>query len=193
MFFEGKDICKLSESELFQYRSKIQIIFQDPYSSLNPRMMVGEIIDEGIKSLIPMLSKTERRAKTIRDLRACRASTPNMVGRYPHEFSGGQRQRIGIARVLAVDPEFIVCDEAVSALDVSVQAQILNLLKSIQKDLNISYLFITHDLSVVEYIADEVAVMNKGVIVERGPVDKIFSEPEEDYTKKLLAAIPKLP
>jgi peptide/nickel transport system ATP-binding protein len=192
VLFEGSDISSLSQRELFEYRSKIQIIFQDPYSSLNPRMMIGEIIDEGIRSLIPWLSKTERWAKTKETLERVGLS-PDMLERYPHEFSGGQRQRIGIARVLAVDPEFIVCDEAVSALDVSVQAQILNLLKSIQKELNISYLFITHDLSVVEYIADEVAVMNKGVIVERGEVDRIFSKPEQEYTKRLLAAIPKIP
>ena len=192
VLFNGKNICSLSERELFQYRSKIQIIFQDPYSSLNPRMMVGEIIDEGIRSLIPLLHKSARRDKTMETLERVGLS-PNMTQRYPHEFSGGQRQRIGIARALAVDPEFIVCDEAVSALDVSVQAQILNLLKSIQIDLNISYLFITHDLGVVEYIADEVAVMNKGLIVERGPVERIFSEPRENYTKRLLAAIPKLP
>jgi peptide/nickel transport system ATP-binding protein len=192
VLFEGNELTGLSAKELFPYRSKIQIIFQDPYSSLNPRMMIGEIIDEGIKSLLPELNKAEREAK-IRDTLTRVGLRENMIHRYPHEFSGGQRQRIGIARVLAVEPEFIVCDEAVSALDVSVQAQILNLLKSIQKDFNISYLFITHDLGVVEYIADEVAVMYKGKIVERGTVDKIFSEPEQPYTKKLLAAIPRLP
>ncbi len=192
VLFDGIELTGLSTRELFHYRSRVQIIFQDPYSSLNPRMIVGEIIDEGIRSLCPKLNKAEREAK-IKDTLTRVGLSANMIHRYPHEFSGGQRQRIGIARVLAVDPEFIVCDEAVSALDVSVQAQILNLLKSIQKDFNISYLFITHDLGVVEYIADEVAVMYNGKIVERGTVDKIFSHPEEPYTKKLLAAIPRLP
>jgi oligopeptide/dipeptide ABC transporter ATP-binding protein len=191
VIFDGVDIASLSESGLLKYRSKIQIIFQDPYSSLNPRMMVGEIIEEGLRSLCPELSKTERMKKINETLERV-GLTANMKNRYPHEFSGGQRQRIGIARVLAVEPEFIICDEAVSALDVSVQAQILNLLKSIQKDFNISYLFITHDLGVVEYIADEVAVMHKGLIVERGTVDEIFTNPTEEYTKKLLGAVPRI-
>ena len=191
VIFDGIDLTGLSERELLPYRSKIQIIFQDPYSSLNPRMMVGELIEEGLRSLCPSLNKAEREAKIKETLERV-GLTANMVLRYPHEFSGGQRQRIGIARVLAVDPEFIVCDEAVSALDVSVQAQILNLLKSIQKDFGISYLFITHDLGVVEYIADEVAVMHKGVIVERGSVDEIFTNPKDPYTKKLLSAVPRI-
>ncbi|CAG0932862.1 hypothetical protein RHDC3_02355, partial [Rhodocyclaceae bacterium] len=166
MVFKGKDLAKLTGRELKEYRSLIQIIFQDPYSSLNPRLTVKETIEEGLKAVRPGMSKAERAAKVASVMERV-GLTSEMTGRYPHEFSGGQRQRIGIARALAVDPEFIVCDEAVSALDVSVQAQILNLLKSIQRDFGLSFLFITHDLGVVEYIADEVAVMYAGKIVER--------------------------
>ncbi len=189
--FKGVDLTKLDEREMRRFRSRMQIIFQDPYSSLNPRMMVGEIIEEGIRSLKPGLSRKERSEKTIEVLERV-GLAPEMIYRYPHEFSGGQRQRIGIARALAVDPEFIVCDEAVSALDVSVQAQILNLLKSIQRDFGLSFLFITHDLSVVEYIADDVAVMYNGKIVETGTVDKIFFNPAHEYTKTLLRAVPRI-
>ncbi len=189
--YGGTDITSLSRSALKPFRSKMQIIFQDPYSSLNPKMMVGAIIEEGLKSLRPELSKKDRLEKIAATMQLV-GLTPDMAKRYPHEFSGGQRQRVGIARVLAVEPAFIICDEATSALDVSVQAQILNLLKSIQKELGISLLFITHDLGVVEYIADEVCVMHKGRIVERGTVDQIFNAPKDDYTKKLLAAVPKI-
>ncbi len=191
IIFDGKDITGLSTSEIKPLRSKMQFIFQDPFSSLNPRLMIGDIIEEGIKSLKPDLGKRAR-AEKVADTLKMVGLTPDMVRRYPHEFSGGQRQRIGIARVLAVDPEFIVCDEATSALDVSVQAQILNLLKSIQRDFGISFLFITHDLGVVEYIADEVCVMYKGKIVERATVDELFNNPKDAYTKKLLSAVPKI-
>jgi len=191
-FFKGRDIMAMNGAELKKMRSKMQIIFQDPYSSLNPRLMVSDIIEEGIRSLMPGLKKAERKARIVEVLELVGLGAGAM-GRYPHEFSGGQRQRIGIARALAVKPEFLVCDEAVSALDVSVQAQILNLLKQIQEDYGISYLFITHDLGVVEYIADEVAVMYGGVIVEFGPVDEIFWRPAHEYTKKLLSAVPTLP
>ena len=189
--FKGRDLAALSEKELKAQRSLMQIIFQDPYSSLNPRLTVKETIEEGLRTLRPGMTRAERTAKTASVLQRV-GLLPEMAGRYPHEFSGGQRQRIGIARALAVDPEFIVCDEAVSALDVSVQAQILNLLKSIQRDFGLSFLFITHDLGVVEYMADEVAVMYAGRIVERNTAAKIFSEPKHAYTKKLLAAIPKI-
>ncbi len=192
LWFNGTEISKLSERGLKRFRSKAQIIFQDPYSSLNPRMIVKNIIGEGIKTLAPELSKKERLDRTVETLERVGLGAETL-NRYPHEFSGGQRQRIGIARALAVDPEFIICDEAVSALDVSVQAQILNLLKSIQRDFGISYLFITHDLGVVEYIADEVAVMFNGKIVEYGPTEELFKNPTNDYTKKLLDAIPALP
>jgi len=190
--FGGKEITSMNSRELKVIRSKMQIIFQDPYSSLNPRLMVKDIIEEGVRSLLPELNKSERQGRVaeVLDLVGLGASA---MKRYPHEFSGGQRQRIGIARALAVRPEFIICDEAVSALDVSVQAQILNLLKNIQRDFGISYLFITHDLGVVEYIADDVAVMYDGKIVERGTVEDIFNRPTHEYTKKLLSAVPVLP
>lgn len=191
IIFNGHDLSKLSGNEMKGYRSLVQIIFQDPYSSLNPRMTVKNAIEEGLRSLKPSMKKAERLAKVASALERV-GLKPEMMHRYPHEFSGGQRQRIGIARALAVDPEFIVCDEAVSALDVSVQAQILNLLKSIQKDFGLSFLFITHDLGVVEYIADEVAVMLGGRIVEAGTVEEIFTRPAHDYTKKLLAAVPRI-
>ncbi len=191
IIFNGVDLARLTDREMRPYRPLIQIIFQDPYSSLNPRLSVMETIEEGLKTLKPGMSRQERRDKVAETLTRV-GMQPEMMDRYPHEFSGGQRQRIGIARALAVDPEFIVCDEAVSALDVSVQAQILNLLKSIQRDFGISYLFITHDLGVVEYIADEVAVMYEGKIVERNGTVEIFSDPKHDYTKKLLSAIPRI-
>ncbi|MBE9528158.1 MAG: ABC transporter ATP-binding protein, partial [Proteobacteria bacterium] len=192
VLYDGTEIARLSERGLKAFRSKAQIIFQDPYSSLNPRMVVKDIIGEGVRALKPELSRMERTERTIETLERVGLGVEALT-RYPHEFSGGQRQRIGIARALAVDPEFIICDEAVSALDVSVQAQILNLLKSIQRDFGISYLFITHDLGVVEYIADEVAVMYNGKIVERGPTEELFKNPTNDYTKKLLGAIPDMP
>jgi peptide/nickel transport system ATP-binding protein len=154
-------------------------------------MMVGQIIEEGLKSLKPWMTRPERIEKLEETLERV-GLTPEMRQRYPHEFSGGQRQRIGIARVLAVDPEFIVCDEPTSALDVSVQAQILNLLKYIQRDFGISLLFITHDISIVEYIADEVAVMYDGKIVEHGTAEAIFSHPKDPYTKTLLKAVPRI-
>ncbi|MBI1912982.1 MAG: ABC transporter ATP-binding protein [Deltaproteobacteria bacterium] len=191
ILFRNNDLARLGDRELKKYRSLIQIIFQDPYSSLNPRLMVKDTIEEGLKTLKPDMGK-EARMKRIASTLERVGLVPEMMYRYPHEFSGGQRQRIGIARALAVDPEFIVCDEAVSALDVSVQAQILNLLKSIQRDFGLSFLFITHDLSVVEYIADEVAVMYAGKIVERNRTEEIFSNPQHDYTKKLLSAIPRI-
>jgi oligopeptide/dipeptide ABC transporter ATP-binding protein len=191
IIFKGKDLAKLEGRELKEHRSLIQIIFQDPYSSLNPRLTVKETIEEGLRAVRPELNKAQR-ADRIASVLQRVGLLPETMSRYPHEFSGGQRQRIGIARALAVDPEFIVCDEAVSALDVSVQAQILNLLKSIQRDFGLSFLFITHDLGVVEYIADEVAVMYAGKIVERNTAAEIFANPKHDYTKKLLAAIPKI-
>ncbi len=191
VLIEGADIAGLPERALKPFRSRMQIIFQDPYSSLNPRLTIRRIIEEGILALKPGLTKREREERTAGVLERVGLG-PETMERYPHEFSGGQRQRIGIARALAVDPEFIVCDEAVSALDVSVQAQILNLLKSIQRDFGISFLFITHDLGVVEYIADEVAVMYNGRIVEYGTTGDIFTHPKDAYTKKLLEAVPRI-
>ena len=189
--YDDVDLAQLSRSELHAYRRKLQIIFQDPYSSLNPRATVGGAIQEGMIAHGIGANRSEREDR-VRELMQRVGLAPDMVSRYPHEFSGGQRQRIGIARCLAVEPEFIVCDEATSALDVSVQAQILNLLKELQDDLNLTYLFITHNLSVVEYLADEVAVMYLGRIVERGTTEDIFDQPKHPYTRALLSAVPKI-
>ena len=189
--YDGANIATTTRQLMHPYRKRMQIIFQDPYASLNPRMPVGAIIQEGMQAHGIGASDEERQARVAELMRRVGLS-PDMVTRYPHEFSGGQRQRIGIARCLAVDPEFIVCDEATSALDVSVQAQILNLLKSLQIDFNLTYLFITHNLSVVEYFADEVAVMYLGRIVERGTTEEIFDSPKHPYTRALLSAVPKM-
>ena len=189
--YEGVNIATTTRQLMHPYRKRMQIIFQDPYASLNPRMPVGAIIQEGMQAHGIGTSDEERRARVAELMRRVGLS-PDMVTRYPHEFSGGQRQRIGIARCLAVDPEFIVCDEATSALDVSVQAQILNLLRSLQVDFNLTYLFITHNLAVVEYFADEVAVMYLGRIVERGTTEEIFDSPKHPYTRALLSAVPKM-
>jgi oligopeptide/dipeptide ABC transporter ATP-binding protein len=184
--FDGKPIHDPKNLDKQALQRRVQMIFQDPYSSLNPRMRVGELIREGVDSL--GLEWSAGRLKELLDI----VSLPsNAVERYPHEFSGGQRQRISIARALAVNPEFIICDEATSALDVSVQAQILNLLRSIQSELGLTYLLITHDLSVVEYMADEVAVMYLGRIVERGRVDQVLDHTHHPYTKALLEAVPR--
>ena len=192
IFYNGVDISKLSQKEFMKYRSKIQIIFQDPYSSLNPRMSIGEIIREGIVSLKVLKRDRELQDRYIKNLLLKVGLEEEHFYRYPHEFSGGQRQRIGIARALAVQPELIICDEPTSALDVSVRIQVLKLLKDLQRDENLSYLFITHDLSTVPIIADEVAVMRRGKIVEQGLVRDIMQNPKQDYTKELLNSAPKL-
>ena len=189
--YDDTNIATTTRQQMHPYRKRMQIIFQDPYASLNPRMPIGSIIQEGMQAHGIGASDEERQAR-VAELMHRVGLSPDMVTRYPHEFSGGQRQRIGIARCLAVDPEFIVCDEATSALDVSVQAQILNLLKSLQIDFNLTYLFITHNLSVVEYFADEVAVMYLGRIVERGTTEEIFDSPKHPYTRALLSAVPKM-
>ena len=191
LVYDGTNIATVTRELMHPYRKRMQIIFQDPYASLNPRMTVGAIIQEGMQAHGIGESADERHDR-VAELMQRVGLSPDMVNRYPHEFSGGQRQRIGIARCLAVDPEFIVCDEATSALDVSVQAQILNLLKSLQSDFNLTYLFITHNLSVVEYFADEVAVMYLGRIVERGTTEEIFDSPKHPYTRALLSAVPKM-
>ena len=191
LVYDGIDIATVKREQLHPYRKRMQIIFQDPYASLNPRMTVGAIIQEGMQAH-NIGGSADARHERIAELMPRVGLSPDMVTRYPHEFSGGQRQRIGIARCLAVDPEFIVCDEATSALDVSVQAQILNLLKSLQTDFNLTYLFITHNLSVVAYFADEVAVMYLGKIVERGTTEEIFDSPKHPYTRALLSAVPKM-
>ena len=188
--FEGQNLASLSQSELRPYRKKMQIIFQDPYSSLNPRMTVEQIIAEGLIVHAMGNSASERR-EVVQNLLKRVGLPPQAIERYPHEFSGGQRQRIGIARALAVNPRFIVCDEAVSALDVSVQAQIINLLIDLQAETGVSYLFIAHDLSVVEHISQRVAVMYLGHIVEIGETRDLFSDPRHPYTRALLSAVPK--
>jgi peptide/nickel transport system ATP-binding protein len=188
---DGADLFSLQGAALLQARRSVQMIFQDPYASLNPRMRVAEVLDEGLATLRPELDADARRARI--------ASMVDRVGlrqdalqRYPHEFSGGQRQRIAIARALAVEPRLIVCDEPTSALDVSVQAQILNLLRELQREMGLSYLFITHHLGVVEYIADRVAVMKSGRIVESGDAGPLLALPKDPYTRALLAAVPRL-
>ena len=190
-FLNGKDLFTLKGQELQESRRQLQIIFQNPFGSLNPRMRVLEILEEGMKSLHPDWSADQRRAdlKTLMDQVGLRSDA---LDRYPHEFSGGQRQRIAIARALAVKPKLIVCDEPTSALDVSVQAQILNLLRELQDSLGVSYLFVTHNIGVVAYLADKVAVMHAGQIVEMGDASQILNNPQDSYTKTLLSAVPKL-
>jgi peptide/nickel transport system ATP-binding protein len=191
VLFEGQDLAHLSASQLRARRKDIQIIFQDPYASLNPRMRVLDIVEEGMAALNIGASATERQQRVDRLLEQVGLS-PEMKLRYPHEFSGGQRQRVAIARALAVEPKLIVCDEPTSALDVSVQAQILNLLKDLQARLGLAYLFITHNISVVEFLAHEVAVMYLGRIVESGPVDEVLNRPQHPYTQALLSAVPAI-
>jgi peptide/nickel transport system ATP-binding protein len=187
--FQNEELTGRSRRELRPRRSAMQIIFQDPYSSLNPRLRVAEILLEGMRSLNVLGSDRERLAR-LENLLAEVGLPADALGRYPHEFSGGQRQRIAIARTLAVNPKLIVCDEPTSALDVSVQAQILNLLRSLQRAHGIAYLFITHNIAVVDYLAHDVAVMLEGKIVERGTVDEVLRRPQHPYTKELLAAVP---
>lgn len=184
----GKDIFKMSSKELQKIRPEIQIIFQDPYSSLDPRMPVGEIIGEAVRqhNIVP---KSEYREYILKIMEDC-GLRPYHIDRYPHEFSGGQRQRICIARALALNPSLIIADEPVSALDVSIQAQIINLMKDLQVKRNISYLFISHDLSVIRYISDVIGVMYLGNLVEMASKDEIFDNPMHPYTKSLLSAIP---
>jgi oligopeptide/dipeptide ABC transporter ATP-binding protein len=188
VFFQGVNIMKIKKSEFAPYRKKFQIIFQDPYSSLNPRMTVGDILKEIIKFHNPS-GKKEIESKCYRLLDVT-GLNKNSINKYPHEFSGGQRQRIAIARALAVEPEFIVCDEPVSALDVSIQSQIINLLKDLQRDFGLTYLFISHDLSVVKHISDDIAVMYLGKIMEYSDKKKLFSETLHPYTKSLLTSVP---
>ena len=189
--FEGRELSGMTRAELRPVRGAMQIVFQDPYSSLDPRMRVREILLEGMRSLAAGRDDAERIVALERLLSEV-GLPADALGRYPHEFSGGQRQRIAIARALAVSPRLIVCDEPTSALDVSVQAQILNLLRSLQERTGISYLFITHNIAVVDYLAHEVAVMYQGRIVERGPAEEVLRRPRDAYTRKLLAAVPKV-
>jgi len=191
VLINGIELSSLTGEQLRQQRANIQIVFQDPFSSMNPRMLVGDIIAEGIRALHPDINSDERKARVRQLLR--QVDLPeDSAQRYPHEFSGGQRQRICIARALAVEPKLIVCDEPTSALDVSVQAQIIQLLKALQQEKGVSYLFITHDLAVVAEIADDVAVMYQGKIIEQGSVAQVLTQPKHAYTRKLLEAVPVL-
>jgi oligopeptide transport system ATP-binding protein len=186
--FDGKELTKLSGEHLRRVRQDMQIVFQDPYSSLDPRMTVGNIVSEPLE--VHGMGTRKSRRETVRRLLEVVGFNPNFTNRYPHEFSGGQRQRIGIARALALSPKLIVCDEPVSALDVSIQAQILNLLKDLQRDFGLTYLFISHDLAVVRTMADEIAVMNRGKLVEVGSAEEVYTNPKDEYTKALFTAVP---
>jgi oligopeptide transport system ATP-binding protein len=188
--FNGKDFLKLSGSELRASRKNIQMIFQDPYSSLDPRMTVGQVIEQPF-IIHGLLSDQEREIK-VKELLELVGLRPSHINRYPHEFSGGQRQRIAIARAIALNPELIICDEPVSALDVSIQAQILNLLKDLQERLGLTYIFISHDLSVIEHVCDRIAVMYLGKIVEIADREELYKNPKHPYTQALLASIPTI-
>jgi peptide/nickel transport system ATP-binding protein len=189
---DGEDLFALEGEALQRARRRLQIIFQDPFASLNPRMRVFEALEEGLVTLRPELDAAARRGR-IEALIDRVGLRRDALQRWPHEFSGGQRQRIAIARALAVEPQLIVCDEPTSALDVSVQAQILNLLRELQREFGLSYLFITHNIGVVEYIADEIAVMNRGRIEEAGRVEAVLGAPRSAYTRTLLEAVPRMP
>ena len=189
VIFDGTDLTALSKEELRQMRQKMQIIFQDPFSSLDPRMTVSQTIAEPLKLHGTIKNKTERE-KRVLELMATVGLAERLYDAYPHELDGGRRQRIGIARALAMNPKFIVCDEPVSALDVSIQAQILNLMKDIQEREGLTYIFITHDLSVVNHFADDIAVMYMGRMVEKAPAEELFENPVHPYTQALLSAIP---
>lgn len=188
VIFDGQDISRMSQQELRGIRKRIQMIFQDPYASLNSRMTVGDIIGEPID--IHGIAAGDERQKIIYDLLERVGLSKGHASRYPHEFSGGQRQRIGIARALAVNPDFIICDEPISALDVSIQAQVVNMLEDLQKELGLTYLFIAHDLSMVKHIADRIGVMYLGKLVEVSPSDELYNNPNHPYTQALLSAIP---
>ncbi|MFK7851379.1 MAG: ATP-binding cassette domain-containing protein [Akkermansiaceae bacterium] len=187
----GESLSSLSQSEVRKHRLDFQMVFQDPYASLNPRMTVFSTIAEAVRQRHRKMKGAELEAKVI-ELMTTVGLEASQMKRYPHEFSGGQRQRIAIARALAPEPKLIIADEPVSALDVSIQSQILNLLKDLQRDLGLTMIFISHDLGVVHYIADRIAVMYKGKIVETGPASEVFHSPKDEYTKSLLASIPKL-
>ncbi|NQV84290.1 MAG: ATP-binding cassette domain-containing protein [Rhodospirillales bacterium] len=189
ILYEGRDLTKLSQKEMSSVREEIQVIFQDPFSSLNPRMKIGDIIGEPIQvhGIIPDAGE---RNKRVRELLSLCGLNPKFADRYPHEMSGGQRQRVGVARALALNPEVIICDEAVSALDVSIQAQVINLLEDLRDEFDLTYLFISHDLSVIRHICHRVAVMYLGHMVELADCDELYDNPLHPYTRALLAAVP---
>ncbi|NJP33235.1 ABC transporter ATP-binding protein [Micromonospora thermarum] len=189
LFVQGKNMSKVGAAERRRGRRNIQLVMQDPYTSLNPRMTVGDIVGEPFEVHPDVLPKSKRRAR-VQELLELVGLNPDHINRYPHQFSGGQRQRIGIARALALNPEIILCDEPVSALDVSIQAQVINLLEKLQNELGLSYIFIARDLSVVRHIADRVAVMYLGKVVEIGTEDQIYENPTHPYTQALLSAVP---
>jgi peptide/nickel transport system ATP-binding protein len=190
VLFDGVDLLKLSEREMMKYKRRIQIVFQNPYASLNPRFTVGQILIEPMT--IHNIGKNEQERVQMAMALLKRVSLPDVsFYKYPHEFSGGQRQRIAIARCLTMKPDVLICDESVSALDVSVQAQVLNLLQDLQDEYQMSYIFISHDLAVVKYISDQVMVMSEGEVIEVANSDEIYLNPQQEYTKKLLGSIPK--
>lgn len=189
IYFDGVDVTGLNKRELQKMRKKMQIIFQDPFSSLNPRKTVCQTIEEVLK-LTGEYKDSDERFRRVVELMDTVGLDRRLINTYPHEMDGGRRQRVGIARALAMEPSFIVCDEPVSALDVSIQAQILNLMRELQRKLNLTYIFITHDLSVVHYISDEIAVMYMGRLIEKAPTSELFANPVHPYTKSLLSALP---
>lgn len=189
IIYKGKDIAGLSKKEMIPYRKHMQMIFQDPYASLDPRMMVGDIISEGMLEYNKTMGKGEVKDKVCYLLDKVGLNR-EYINRYPHEFSGGQRQRIGIARALALDPEFIVCDEPISALDVSIQAQVINMLEELQEEMDLTYLFIAHDLCMVKHISTNIGVMYLGNMVEIGDADEVYNHPQHPYTQALLSAVP---
>lgn len=189
VIFEGQDIVKLSKEEMRKRRTDMQIIFQDPFSSLNPRKTISEIIADPLK-INNIIKNKEEQMDRVRELMEIVGLADRLINTYPHELDGGRRQRIGIARALALNPKFIVCDEPVSALDVSIQAQILNLMKELQRKMGLTYMFITHDLSVVNHFSDDIAVMYLGKLIEKAPSEELFAHPTHPYTQALLSAIP---
>jgi len=188
VYFRGNDLADLKADEMRHYRRDMQIIFQDPYASLNPRMTVGRIVGEPLE--VHDIGTAKERRERVRELLKLVGLNPYFINRYPHEFSGGQRQRIGVARALALEPEFIVCDEPISALDVSIQAQVVNLLQELQEEMGLTYLFIAHDLSMVRHISDRIAVMYLGKVMELAPRDELYNNPLHPYTQALLSAVP---
>ena len=186
--FQGRELTETKGEDLRRIRREMQIVFQDPYASLDPRMTVGTIVGEPL--VVHRVGSRRSRTETVRRLLEVVGFNPHFTNRYPHEFSGGQRQRIGIARALALSPKLIICDEPVSALDVSIQAQILNLLRDLQQEFGLTYLFIAHDLAVVRAMSDRIAVMNQGKLVELGPAEEVYRNPREEYTQALLSAVP---